>query len=435
MYKFKFADIGEGLHEGVVAEIYKNVGDKVSEGDSLFSVETDKVTSDIPSPTEGVIKEVLMKVGDTIHVGDEIYHIDNGSGESAPAEEDKNPQKSSEEAASVVGDIKVSNEIIDLSSMKSSSKAQKGDIRKGKVGSSVRLQDGKLITPFARSLAAEKGIDLSNVQGSGSNGRILVKDIENFKGAPSPQTNQVNSAAAPVKSSSEDVRVKVAPIRKAIASAMKTSWSTVAYTNLVNEVNMTKLWDERKLMVESVLAKTGVKITFTAFAAKATAIALKEFPNLNAKYDEATNEIIQFGSVHLGLAVDTPKGLMVPVIKNADSKSVVEIAKDIIDLAVKARDGKLTMPEMQGGTFTLTNYGSAGAFFGVPVINVGEMGIIGTGAIVDRVYSDKNGNFYNGKVMNLTTAADHRWVDGADIGRFNMRVKELLENPAMMGVL
>ena len=237
-----------------------------------------------------------------------------------------------------------------------------------------------------------------------------------------------------VVSGKEDKRVKVAPIRNAIAKAMKTSWSTVAYTNLVNEVNMTALWNERKRIVNDVLEKTGVKITFTAYAAAATVIALKEFPMLNSKYDETTNELVQFEKINLGLAVDTPKGLMVPVIQDAGNKTIVQIAKEIIELATKARDGKITAAEMQGGTFTLSNYGSAGAFFGVPVINVGEIGIIGTGTIVDRVYADKDGGFYNGKVMNLTAAADHRWVDGADIGRFISRVKEILENPTEKGV-
>ena len=409
MYKFKFADIGEGLHEGVVAEIYVTKGQDIKEGDSLFSVETDKVTSDIPSPVDGKVLEILMKVGETIHVGNDVMHFD-ANGQEAPAAETKK-----EEAPKAVA--KPAPVATPVAAPAPTQVSSNTDI---------------LATPFARSLAASKGIDLSQVQGTGSQNRILVADIESF--VPGAAKGVSKTPARKVRLT-QDVTTPVKPMRNAIARAMKKSWSDVAYTSLVTEVNMTTIWDERKGLVPEILAATGTKLSFTAFIAKATAIALTEFPMLNAKYNEAKGEITQFAGVNLGLAVDTEAGLMVPVITDADTKSVIEIAQDISKLAKKARDKKLTAKDMSGATFTLTNYGSVGALYGVPVINVGEIGIIGTGAIIDRVYADPKGSFYNGKVMHLTTAADHRWVDGGDIGRFNMRVKELLEKPSLLIML
>ncbi len=453
MYKFKFADIGEGLHEGKVAEIYLNEGKEVKEGDSLFSVETDKVTSDIPSPTNGKIIKVLMKVGDTIHVGQEIYHIDDGS-----KDEDLIPE---EKAASVVGSIEVSNEVVNFDNMSKKLPSKNIEPIYNKIGNQVWEQDHVLTTPHARYLASEKGIDITQIQGSGFNGRVLVSDVESYdnsnlasndilnmslneiinlsvqnalKNIKIPIPPKEETKLIPKKEeiiipiSDEGQRKKITPIRKAIAKAMIKSWDTVAYTNLVNEVNMTKIWDKRKKIVKPIFEKTGIKITFTALIAFAIIKALKDFPILNAKYDKSKDEILEYSSINLGIAVDTPKGLMVPVIKDANKKSLIEIGEIIINLAKKARDGKLSSSDMQNGTFTLTNYGSVGAMWGVPVINVSEMAILGVGTIVDRVYGDKDG-FYNGKVMNITTAADHRWVDGADIGRFLIKVKELLENP------
>ncbi|MCR8613286.1 MAG: 2-oxo acid dehydrogenase subunit E2 [Mycoplasma sp.] len=418
MYKFKFADIGEGLHEGVVAEIFKKEGDKVEEGDSLFSVETDKVTSDIPSPVGGVISKVLMAEGDTIHVGDEIYYINDGSGDSV-AEEPKAaaPAAPAPKAAQLPVKEKVA------------------EVKTGKIGTSTKLNDGVLTTPFARALAVEKNIDITLVKGTGIGGRVLATDVNSF--TPSAKTS---SAATSIEGSSsvitsrEDKVVKIDGMRRAIAKAMETSWSNVSYTNLVAEVNMTKLWDERKLMIDSVMKRSGVKVTFTAFIMKVTAIALKEFPMFNVQLDQKNNQLIQKGAINLGMATDTEKGLVVPVINNADQKSVVEIAKDIITLATKAREGHLTLKDMSGGTFSVTNYGSVGALHGVPIINWPEIAILGTGAIFDKVFMNANGEVYNGKSMHITLAADHRWVDGGDIGRMLMRVKELLENPSMIGV-
>ncbi|UVD81510.1 2-oxo acid dehydrogenase subunit E2 [Mycoplasma iguanae] len=302
-----------------------------------------------------------------------------------------------------------------------------------------------IATPLARALAAKQGIDLSSVSGSGPNGRILISDVENFK--PQSASAPIQKAASIPEKSEQAAKAaslgqihslqahtqKIAPIRKAIARAMKNSWAQVAYVNLVNEIEMTNLWDMRKSMVDDVLKLTGIKLTFLPFIIKALAIALKEFPVLAAKYNETTEELIFPGQINMGVAVDTEAGLMVPVIKNAEQLTILEISQEVARLAAAARNKTIKAAEMQGADFTITNYGSVGSLYGVPVINWPELAIAGVGAIIDRAVV-KNGAVVPGKVMHLTVAADHRWADGATIGRFASRVKDLLEKPQILGV-
>ncbi|WP_192805348.1 2-oxo acid dehydrogenase subunit E2 [[Mycoplasma] mobile] len=243
-----------------------------------------------------------------------------------------------------------------------------------------------------------------------------------------------NSQVQPLISLANELkREKVTPIRKAIAKAMKNSWSNVAYTNLVNEINVGSLVSLREKIKDSVQDLTGVKVTFLPFIIKAITLALKEFPVLMAKYDEQASELVYSGTLNIGIAVDTEAGLMVPVIKNADKLNIIEIAKEITRLAVAARDKKIKADELKGSDFTVTNYASVGSLFGIPVINYPDMAIAGIGVIKDEPIVTKNG-IVAGKIMNLTVAADHRWVDGATIGRFAQKVKHFLENPELLGV-
>lgn len=299
-------------------------------------------------------------------------------------------------------------------------------------------------TPIARALAAKLGIDIELVKGSGIDGRILVEDVKNYK----PTVAAVQTAPVAAPTAAQDVAVTptktfkqtleahsepVTSIRKAIAKAMTNSWANVAYTNLKHEIDMTSLWDLRSRIKDIVLKNEGVKITFLPYIVKAVAIALKEFPVFLAKYNEKDQTLDYPGQVNVGIAVDTEFGLMVPVVKNADQLSILEIASEVSRLAGAARKRTIKPEEMKGAGFTITNYGSVGALFGIPVINYPELAIAGVGAIIDRPVV-KNNQVVPGKIMYLTTAADHRWIDGAEIGRFNSRVKELLENPEILGV-
>ncbi|VEU59055.1 2-oxo acid dehydrogenase subunit E2 [Mesomycoplasma neurolyticum] len=310
-----------------------------------------------------------------------------------------------------------------------------------------------LVTPIARAVAKRLGVDLNLItQGSGPNNRITKDDVIAFSQkqmsssttvttqAPTPEvvtttTATTTSTVSNQSSTLETKRVKITPIRKAIAKAMINSRDNVAYFSLVNEIDVTKLWNLRKEIVEDVQKTTGVKLTFLPFIAKAILIALKEFPIMAAKYDEAANEIVYPATLNLGIAVDTETGLMVPVVKDAQTLSMTALAAEISRLALAARNKTIKVTEMQNGSFTITNYGSVGALFGTPVINYPELAIAGVGAIVDRVVFNKQGEVKPAKVMNITISADHRWIDGADAGRFIARVKELLEKPEVLGVL
>ncbi|WP_338583520.1 2-oxo acid dehydrogenase subunit E2 [Mycoplasmopsis cynos] len=303
-----------------------------------------------------------------------------------------------------------------------------------------------LSTPLARALAAKLGINIEQVTGTGPQGRILKADILaftehkpnesmkvlNLNSQPRIQTTMNATSLNPIVLDGK--RVKVTPIRKTIAKAMINSKNNVAYFSLVNEIDVSHLWDIRKSIVEDVLKTTGVKLTFLPYIAKAIIVALKEFPILAAKYDELTSEIVYPTTINLGIAVDTIAGLMVPVIKDSQNLTIIDLAKEISRLALAAREKTIKSNEMSGGSFTITNYGSIGALFGTPVINYPELAIAGVGAIIDKPIV-KNGQIVPGKVMNLTVSADHRWIDGATVGRFLLRIKELLEKPEILGVL
>ncbi|WP_391592042.1 Pyruvate dehydrogenase E2 component, dihydrolipoamide acetyltransferase [[Mycoplasma] cavipharyngis] len=528
MYQFKFADIGEGLHEGKVTQIFVKTGDKIKDGDKLFEVETDKVTSEITSPITGIVSEIKIQPEQVIHVGEVVILIDDQNQDSTSKTEtvvESTPEivveSASPKGASVVGQVVVSDEILDFSfgsknsttnSQSSASSSEKINLRQEKtqlkispplmrfamekginldlvqpnradgivtrkdledafklqLASSIEkttsttepLKQAKpqlKISPPLMRFAMEKGINLDLVQPTRADGIVTRKDLEDAlklqstssevkttpTSTPTPtvQTTPVSQVAPTSVISKTNVtglvakREKASGLRLAIAKNLKNSWEKVAYTNLVIQVDVTELWNLRNSIKDPLLKTTGLKITFLPFIAKATTIALVDFPIFLAQYDEKTQELVYPDTINLGIAVDTEKGLMVPNIKNAQTKSVIDLATDIVDLAKKARSNQLKGADMSNGHFTITNYGSAGAIFGVPVIKYPEIAILGVGTIIDQVQSVAvGGSSGNRKIMYLTIAADHRWVDGATIGHFGTRIRQLLENPSLLSV-
>ncbi|WP_368486217.1 dihydrolipoamide acetyltransferase family protein [Spiroplasma sp. DGKH1] len=427
MLKFKFADIGEGLTEGVVGEINVKVGDKIKDGQTMFSVETDKVNAEIPSPVDGTITKINMKVGDTIFVGDVVIEIDDGSGDSAspssappaeakPAEEEK--------AAGVVGAVPISNTVIAARSLPATNNSQT-------VNSKV------LATPVARRMASDLKVDLTKIQGTGPNGRIKKSDIQNashHSGGPvatGPTMVAPNITMPNIKTTGQVNRVPMSPIRKAIAKQMTLSKTVIPETTLIKNVDVTKLIELRS-QLKPQAEKQGIKLTFMPFFIKACAIALQEFAMLNSSYDQQTEEVVYKQYYNIGMAVDTPRGLMVPVIKGADQLHILQIAHAVNDLAERTRDGKLKMDEMSDGTFTITNFGSAGVEIATPVINYPEAAILGVGTIEKKPTVDKENNIVIKSILPLSLSIDHRLIDGADGGRFLMRLNELLESPALL---
>ena len=407
MFRFKFADIGEGIHEGKVGEILVKVGDSVTDGKDIIVVETDKVTTPIASPVDGVISEILVKVGDNIHVGQDLFVIQTDM--SSPVAKEPANDQNKEEAASVVGEVKVSNDLLP------SFGNQMAD---NKNHSTTTV----LASPTARILAKNNGIDITTIQGSGPLQRVLKEDVLN-----AINNHQSNKHEHKVTAFKDDQVIETSSIRKAIAKAMKESWNNVAYTNLSVEIDVTELWDQRNKFKDYVLKQEGVKLTLLPFIVKAIAKVLEIYPVFNAHVDEANNRIIQKANINIGIAIDTNDGLIVPNIKDVNQLSILEIAMAINDLAQKARSKKIQLSDLSNGTFSISNYGSLGVDFGVPVIKYPEIAIIGIGTLNSKVKKDGL-HFVERKVMHLTMAADHRWVDGGDIGRFLSKVKHLLEN-------
>lgn len=418
MFEIRFADIGEGIHEGVLFKIEVVIGQEIEDGDTLYLVETDKVTADIPSPVSGEIKEIFFKVGDTIHVGDVIMTIDDHEEIEAveAVDEPVHEMVMEKGSTSVVGDLEISSDVI----------ASSEEVKEVK-----SLKRKKLATPVARKLAKDLNIDIQTVVGSGPAGRVMKADIyardKNRDEKISPPAENV---MAPMVSSDEDTRVKMTTMRKAIAAHMTKSKFTIPHTAVMDEVNVQSLVQYRNEV--KLLARTkGVKLTYLPFFIKAVAIALKEHEIVNSSLDEAASEIILRKNIHIGIAVDTPYGLMVPVIKHADKLSLLELAKKIEDLGNRAQEKALSLDELHGSTFTITNYGAFGSSFGVPVINYPEAGILGVGKIEKKpvVIEDE---IVIAHMLPLSMSFDHRIVDGADAGRFMNTVKSLLNHPDLL---
>ncbi|ENY53999.1 Dihydrolipoamide S-acetyl transferase [Metamycoplasma alkalescens 14918] len=425
MYQVKFADIGEGLTEGIVAEVLVKVGDSVKEGQPLYFVETDKVNSEIPSPISGKIAIVNIKPGQEIKVGEVVIEIDNGNASAATVQPKKEEIKPIEENASVVGATPVSNEIITRN-------VATKEITKTQIKA----------TPLARKIAADLNVDLSILIGSGPNGRILVADVKNYQPTKLVQIEekittqsiaQTNSPMPKVVDASAPLSweiVNMSGIRKATVKAMVKSHTEIAAFTGMKNIDITETHKLRNELKEHAAA-SGVKLTYLAFIVKAVAKSLKEMPNINVRGDFENNKILFMNNINIGIAVDTPQGLMVPVIKSADQLSIFEIAIKITDLAKKARDGKLTRNEMSEATFTVSNFGSVGLDYATPIINSPEAAILGVGTMT-QVPIYVNDEIQKRFIMPFSMTCDHRIIDGADAGRFLIKVQDYLSKPVLL---
>ncbi|MDD3272727.1 MAG: dihydrolipoamide acetyltransferase family protein [Bacteroidales bacterium] len=422
-YIFKFPDIGEGLEEGTIVEWHVEKGQSVKMGDSLVTMETDKVVTAIPSPRDGIIAAKFGKVGETIHVGSALVEIDMAGveGEAAVAEASK-AESVEEEGAGVVGTLEVAGNSAVLSASK-----------EGVDTSSIKLSDKPkrvLATPVARALAKESGIDINQVKGTGPAGRVTKEDIVRFASdtTTSPTSTGTNSRIV-----SDEKLVEMEPlsqIRKTIAKNMIQSKHNAAHMTVFEEVEISELDKVRKRYKER-YANDDVKLTYLAFIIKATALSLKKYRALNAEMDMEKGVMIYKKYYNIGIAIDTPKGLVVPVIRDADKISIKEIAKEIQILSDKAKDGKLTLNDMKDGTFSITSYGSIGGLFAVPVINYPQAGILGIGRINKKPIV-KNDQVVPGLVLPLSLSVDHRIADGGETARFINTIMGYLEDPVSL---
>jgi pyruvate dehydrogenase E2 component (dihydrolipoamide acetyltransferase) len=448
--------LGESVTEGTVTRWLKSVGDDVAVDEPLLEVSTDKVDTEIPSPVAGKLLEIKVAEDEPVEVGAELAII--GSGDAAPqqaAPQQAAPQEpEQQEAAPQEPEQQEEPEEQPAAQQPAppeqpsapepaapAAPAQPAAQAAPAATPASSGGDAGYVTPLVRKLADQHGVDLSEIQGTGVGGRIRKQDVldaAKAKEAPAPAAAPAapaaSGSAAPAASTPSPLRGKtesLSRLRKVIAKRMVESLQTSAQLTQVVEVDVTVIGRLRDSVKAEFLAREGVKLSYFPFFAKATIDALKAHPSLNATLDSEKEEVTYFDTEHLSIAVDTPRGLLSPVIKNAGDLSVAGLARKIADVADRTRNNKITPDELSGGTFTLTNTGSVGALFDTPIINQPQVGILGTGTVVKRpvVIDDPNlGETIAIRQMAfLSLTYDHRLVDGADAARFLQDVKQRLE--------
>ncbi|GAA6822199.1 dihydrolipoamide acetyltransferase family protein [Staphylococcus lloydii] len=427
-FEFKLPDIGEGIHEGEIVKWFVKAGDQIEEDDVLAEVQNDKSVVEIPSPVSGTVEEVLVDEGTVAVVGDTIVKID------APdAEEMTFKGSDSDESASQ------SSESADDSKEEAATESTSASTQEEDVDENKRVK----AMPSVRKYARENGVNIKAVSATGKNGRITKEDIDaHLNGGQTTSestteaqgTEETASAAqsAPTATEGEfpETTEKIPAMRKAIAKAMVNSKHTAPHVTLMDEIDVQELWDHRKKFKE-IAAEQGVKLTFLPYVVKALVSALKKYPALNTSFNEEAGEIVHKHYWNIGIAADTDRGLLVPVVKNADRKSIFQISDEINELAVKARDGKLASDEMKGATCTISNIGSAGGQWFTPVINHPEVAILGIGRIAQKPIV-KDGEIVAAPVLSLSLSFDHRQIDGATGQNAMNHIKRLLNNPELL---
>ena len=434
-FEYRFPELGEGLHEGEIIKMHIKPGDKVTDDDIIMEVQNDKAVVEVPCPVNGTVQEVFAKDGQVCRVGEVVAIID-AEGDIPEQAGGHAEEQSAQEADAAKG----SADTTSSPAQDAPADAKQG----GNGGASAPAAPNRevLATPSVRKFAREQGVDITQVQGSGNNGKVTREDVEAFKNgggqaAAAPAQEAASEAkAAPAAASTavdpraEEERVPFKGIRKAISNAMVKSAYTAPHVTIMDEVDVTELVAFRTRM-KPIAEKKGTKVTYLPFIVKALVAACRQFPALNAMIDEEANEIVYKKYYNIGIATDTDNGLIVPVIKDADRKSIWMIADSIRDLAARGREGKLAPNEMKGSTISITNIGSAGGMFFTPIINFPEVAILGTGRISEKAVV-KNGEIVAAPVMALSLSFDHRIIDGATAQNFMNYIKQLLANPELL---
>lgn len=456
---FKLPDIGEGVHEGEITKWLVKAGDQVTADQPMVEVMTDKATVEIPSPVTGTVEQLMAEEGQTIEVGKVLLRIAEGGKSAAPAKtEAKSEAKAEPKAAPKAAPKGAEEEEFEKDEgeeveIEPPARKQAASAPKAQAKDVTPQEDSDVIpynilaTPATRKLARDLSVDLKGVKGTGSVGRITKEDVrlayeghqaaEERTSHPSASSASSSKAVAPAARANTPITpvvqrgaLQIIPlkgIRKKIAEAMSHSKHTAAHFTYVEEVDMTEVVKLRASVKEDA-AKRGTKLTFLPFIIKAVIPALKEFPFLNSSLDDEKQQIILKGDYNIGIATDTPQGLIVPNIKGADAKSIWDLANEIEALSTNAREGKSKLEDLKNGTFTLTNAGSIGGVFATPVINHPEVAILGVNAIRKRpvVLDDQ---IVIRDMMFLSISVDHRVVDGADAARFMNRLVFFLSDP------
>ncbi len=387
MFEFKFPDVGEGIAEGEIVRWLAEVGQEIAEHQPLVEMETDKAVVELPSPVSGTVRELRGEPGDVVPVGNVLAVIDEK--EKTP---EKSPPKEQPFAVGVVGELE---------------EAQEGappvEDAKGKVA----------VLPRDRKLAQELGVDLRQVRASGPQGRITEDDIRAATGG------KEEAASAE--------RIPLRGVRRTMAKAMVASAFSAVHVTIMERADALALRRLRE-REHDIAASRGVRLTWLPFIVKALTLVLERFPILNSTFDQEKGEIILHRKCHIGFAVDTPDGLLVPVVRNTRRMSILDLAAALQDLALRARERKITPAELKGGTFTVSNYGVLGGIWGTPIINPPEAAILGIGRIAEAPVV-RDGQVVARPVVPLSLTFDHRIIDGATAHRFLNALIEHIEDP------
>ena len=436
--------LGESVTEGTITRWLKNVGDSVSLDEAIVEISTDKVDTELPSPAAGVITEIKVAQDQVAAVGAVLAVISSSAGAVAPKPATPAP-------APVVQTPPPAPKVETVVVPQAAPVVTATPTVFATTSSSTK---DTYATPIVRQLAKEKGIDISTISGSGVNGRVKKEDVLNASGTPAAASSVAKPVAAavpapvatptpvsapakpaaPAASVEQPLRGRIEQttrLRRVIAERMVQSLHISAQLTSVVEVDVTKISSLRNKVKDSFVAREGVKLSFLPFFAKVAVETLKEFPIVNATISADATQIAYSDAIHLAVAVDTPRGLLVPVIRDAGDLSIAGLSRKIQDVANRTRDNKVTPDELSGGTFTLTNTGSRGALFDTPIINQPQVAILGTGAVVKRPVvvsgSDGNDQIAIRQMVYLALTYDHRLVDGADAARFLSSMKVRLE--------
>ena len=428
----KLPELGEGVTEGELVKWLVKPGDSIKPDQTIAEVMTDKATVEVPSPIAGVVKELKFKVGDIIKVESPLLSLEAGANAAPAAPKASVAQPSSPAAVKTEAPRPTAPAGASASPALMAKQAPTPGIYPPVADSKV------LATPSTRRLAREMQLDINEIQGSGLAGRVTREDIlaksgssglETYSNGSAPSLPQFRSSV--VNSSQADERVPLRGIRKKIAENMQMSKHIIPHFTLMDEADVTALVSLRESL-KDYAEKSGVKITYLPFVMKALISTCREFPMFNASIDDQAQEIVYKKAFHLGFAADTPNGLMVPVIKNADMKSIHQLSAEILDLSKRARDGKLKPDEMKGATITITNIGSVGGTYATPIINHPEVAILGMYKISDKLVLGANKEVNVLKVMNFTITADHRLIDGAVAANFLKSFIAKIQNPGRL---
>jgi len=398
--ELKVPPLGESITEAVVGKWNKKKGDSVSADEALVVLETDKVTIDVPAPAAGSIATVAFQEGDKVRVGDVLGTIEAGAGAGASAPKAAAP---------------------------ASAPAPVAEAPAAASGATTR------ITPTAKNIAEDNKLDVGQLKGSGTGGRITKEDVLGQLNRPAEAPAQRAPAPAapsgPRARADREERVKMTPLRRRVAERLIQAQSTAAILTTFNEVDMGAVMDLRKQYNEKFQAKYGIKLGFMSFFVRAAVEALKTFPQVNAEID---GEDVVFKHYYdIGVAVSGSRGLVVPVVRDADTLSLAELEKKIGDYGARARNDKLTLPELQGGTFTISNGGTFGSMLSTPILNPPQTGILGMHNIVERPVA-RNGQVVIRPIMYLALSYDHRLIDGREAVQFLVRVKDCIEDPTRL---